>query len=135
MKNILLTGKPKSGKTTLLRKIISKIPNKVGFVTNEIRENGNRVGFEVETNTGKREIIAHVDFDKEQSVGKYGLNIGNLNKLLPRVSSFEDEILYLDEIGQMELQSKEFIKLARKYLDAKKFARRERFNDVNGATP
>jgi nucleoside-triphosphatase len=119
VKNILFTGKPKSGKTTLLRKIIAQIPNKVGFVTNEMRKDVVRVGFEIETHAGEKSVLAHVDFDKSLSVGKYGLNLDNLNKLLPSVEVFENEVLYLDEIGQMELQSQDFVQLARKYLDAK----------------
>ncbi len=118
VKNILLTGKPKSGKTTLLRKIIAQIPNKVGFVTNEIRKDDVRVGFEIETYSGERTVLAHIDFDKSHSVNKYGLNLDNLNKILPSVANFKDEILYLDEIGQMELQSQDFVLLAKKYLDA-----------------
>ena len=118
MKNILLTGKPRSGKTTLLRKIIAQLPHKVGLVTNEIRKDDVRVGFEIETYAGGRAVLAHIDFDKSLSVGKYGLNLDNLNKLLPSVANFKNEILYLDEIGQMELQSQDFVLLAKKYLDA-----------------
>jgi nucleoside-triphosphatase len=117
VKNILLTGKPKSGKSTLLRKLIAKIPNKVGFLVNEILENGNRVGFEMETHLGEKAVIAHVGYEKEQSVGKYGIDINKLNELLP-VSFFENEILYLDEIGQMQLQSVQFIELTKKYLNS-----------------
>ena len=41
---------------TLRKKIISNYVNKVGFVTNEIRENGKRVGFEMETHLGEKLI-------------------------------------------------------------------------------
>ena len=44
-KNILITGKPKSGKSTILEKVIFGIPDKVGFITKEIRANGQRTGF------------------------------------------------------------------------------------------
>jgi nucleoside-triphosphatase len=118
VKNILLTGKPKSGKSTLLRKLIAKIPNKVGFVTNEVVENEGRVGFEIETSSGERTLLAHINFDKSQSVGKYGLNLNNLNEVLPTVENFKDEVLYLDEIGEMELKSEPFVELTRKYLDS-----------------
>jgi nucleoside-triphosphatase THEP1 len=50
-KNILITGMPRSGKSTLLKNIISRIEDKVGFITHEIRKNGERTGFEIETNT------------------------------------------------------------------------------------
>ena len=52
-----MTGLPKSGKSTLLKKIIETIPNKIGFVTNEILKENERVGFEVETHLGKEMYI------------------------------------------------------------------------------
>ena len=39
---------PKSGKSTFLKKLISNFENKVGFVTNEIREDDEKIGFEIE---------------------------------------------------------------------------------------
>lgn len=47
--NILITGLPQSGKTTLLKTLLENYPQKTGFFTNEIRENGTRTGFEIET--------------------------------------------------------------------------------------
>ena len=60
-KNILITGKPKSGKSTLLKGLITDIPNKTGFVTNEILGESGRVGFEIGTRTGRRTMLARVD--------------------------------------------------------------------------
>ncbi|MCS7180330.1 MAG: AAA family ATPase, partial [bacterium] len=46
IKNILITGLPGCGKTTLIKEIIKVINfEKVGFFTEEIREKGERVGF------------------------------------------------------------------------------------------
>ena len=47
-KNLLVTGLPGTGKTTLIRKILDTLPSRVsvsGFFTAEIRESGERVGF------------------------------------------------------------------------------------------
>lgn len=119
MSNILLTGKPKSGKTTLLNKLIATLPNKVGLVTNEVRNETGRTGFEIVTHTNKRALLAHIDFHTSAQVGRYGVNVDNLEKLLPEISVFKDEVLYLDEIGQMELLSEPFKNLAKAYLDSK----------------
>lgn len=117
--NILITGMPKSGKTTLLKKLISDYPNRVGFVTNEIRVDGIRTGFEIESSTGEKSTLASVDFDSDLRVGKYGVDVGNLEKTIPEVTRFsQDDLLYLDEIGQMELCSKEFQDLVITYLNA-----------------
>lgn len=118
-KNILLTGKPKSGKSTLLKKLIANIPNKVGFVTNEILGENGRVGFEIETYTGHKTSLAHVDFETSQKVSKYFVNTQNLESVLPQVSDFKNsDFLYLDEVGQMQLFSEKFKKLVLKYLDS-----------------
>lgn len=118
-KNILITGRPKSGKSTLLRKIISTIPNKVGFVTNEILGEDGRVGFEIETHTGHTAVLAHVDFETEEKVSKYFVDIRNLDSMLPEVSDFEgSDFLYLDEIGQMQLFSEKFRGVVSRYLDS-----------------
>ncbi len=117
--NILLTGQPKSGKSTLLRKLVSEIPNSKGLLANELLDdNGARVGFEVVTSTGEAETVAHIDFDKTVSVGKYGLKIENLDKVIPSISNFNDEVLYIDEIGQMQMYSIAFKDLVLNYLNA-----------------
>ncbi len=118
-KNILITGMPRSGKSTLLKKIISIQENKVGFVTNEVRKNDERVGFEIETNLGEKSALANVDFKTSFKVSKYFVGISNLDKIMPKVAEFNsDDFLYIDEIGQMELFSDSFKQLAIKYLDS-----------------
>ena len=118
-KNILITGKPKSGKSTLLRKIINDISNKVGFVTNEVRENGERIGFEIETSTGDKSLLASVNLKTNLKVSKYFVNIINLDKIIQKVSVYANgDLLFVDEIGQMELFSEKFKGLVLNYLDS-----------------
>ncbi len=38
--NLIITGLPRSGKTTLLKRIIAEYNHKIGFVTNELRQDG-----------------------------------------------------------------------------------------------
>ena len=69
--NVLITGLPGCGKTTLIEKIASMIKAPVaGFITREIRERGNRVGFSVETFDGKKGILAHISREGQFRVGK-----------------------------------------------------------------
>jgi nucleoside-triphosphatase len=118
-KNILISGKPRSGKSTLLRKLIRDIPNKVGFVTNEILVSGQRVGFEMETHASHKNILAHVDFETPQKVSRYSVRVENLESVVAEVSDFKDtDLLYVDEIGQMELFSEKFKELVLRYLDS-----------------
>ena len=49
-RNILVTGRPGAGKTTLVQKVIAAgIPLAGGFVTEEVRQGGRRAGFRVES--------------------------------------------------------------------------------------
>jgi nucleoside-triphosphatase len=119
IKNILITGMPGAGKSTLLQKVISKYNNKVGFITKEIREGDERKGFEIETNKGNKATLAHISFKTSHKVSKYCVNVENLESVLPKITDLtKEDVLYIDEIGQMELFSDNFKKLVLKYLDS-----------------
>lgn len=118
-KNILITGKPHSGKTTVLQKIIPTLINPVGFVTEEIMGEERRVGFQLVTSLGQKEILAHVDFETPYKVSRYSVDVSNLEKILEGISDFQEgDSLYIDEIGQMELFSDKFKDFVLKYLDS-----------------
>jgi nucleoside-triphosphatase len=118
-KNILITGLPRSGKSTILKKIISSYQNKVGFITNEVLENGERAGFEAETHNGKKAMLASVKFNTNRKVSKYFVDTENLDLMLREITEFKKEdLLFLDEIGQMELFSEKFKEIAIKFLDS-----------------
>ncbi len=118
-KNILITGLPGSGKSTILKKIISLHEAKVGFVTHEVCQDGARTGFELETNAGEKSMLASVKFQTEFKVKKYFVDVTNLDQIIPRVTTFKSEdLLFLDEIGQMQLFSDKFKQLVSRYLDS-----------------
>lgn len=118
-KNILLTGLPRSGKSTLLAKLILDHKKRVGFVTHEVCENGERIGFEIETSLGGKSAIANMHFETNFKVSKYFVEPSNLDFMLPRISKFgSEDLLFLDEIGQMQLLSKNFKKFALSYFDS-----------------
>ena len=109
----LLTGRPGVGKTTLLRKIAAGLSGLSigGFFTQEIRERGSRVGFRVETFDGQSGILAHVDFISGPRVGKYGVDCNAFDRIgvqaLERAVT-EASVIFIDEIGKMELFSNRF---------------------------
>jgi len=56
--NILLTGRPGVGKTTLIKKLIDLVPlSKGGFYTEEIRKGKERIGFSLTTLDGNKSKI------------------------------------------------------------------------------
>jgi len=118
--NIGISGNPRSGKTSLLERIIKNISgNPIGFITKEVTRDGERIGFDIITSTGKVIPFARAGHESRFNVSRYGLDIKALDDtigLLPRHSA--GDILYVDEIGRMELYSEGFIGLIKTYLDS-----------------
>jgi nucleoside-triphosphatase THEP1 len=118
-RNILITGLPKSGKTTLLRALIASFTHKVGFVTNEVRNEHGRIGFDFETYTGLTVPLARTTTETPHKVSRYFVDVAQIESILSTVATFSpNDILYLDEIGQMEFMSPNFEQLVTTYLDA-----------------
>lgn len=114
--NILIRGKPRSGKSTLIRKLVTllKQQGKIigGVSTPEIRE-GNRLGFEiVDMMTGERGILAHKDQPEGPQISQYRVNLKDLNQIgvagIKRALEKNADLIIIDEIGKMELVSTEF---------------------------
>jgi len=116
---ILLTGPPRSGKTTLLARFLETVPNNQGFVTEEILENGERVGFRLVSSANQTATLASVESDSPVRVSRYGVELRNLDNFIETLPPIEpNNLLYIDEIGRMELYSEKFKKLVLKYLAA-----------------
>ncbi|KAB2074941.1 hypothetical protein ERO13_A07G171100v2 [Gossypium hirsutum] len=120
-KCILVTGPPGVGKTTLIMRICEnlKLSNPSiklqGFYSQEIRQGGERVGFEVVTLDGRRARLASSTISSPESrqwpaVGKYKVDIASFESLvLPELKIREDTGLFIvDEVGKMELFSSYF---------------------------
>jgi nucleoside-triphosphatase len=120
-KNIFITGLPGSGKTTLIEKIVARLDFPVaGFITREIREKGNRLGFSIDTFDGQSGVLAHVHFKSRYRVGRYGVRIETIDRIA--VSSLNpastDVLVVIDEIGKMECLSEAFRKAIAGVLDS-----------------
>lgn len=91
-----------------------------GFFTSEIREKGQRVGFSIETLDGKKGILAHINNEVPIKVGRYGVNIEDINRIAvpSMVCSRPYEIVVIDEIGKMECLSRLFRKTLLDVLDS-----------------
>jgi len=79
----LLTGRPGTGKTRLIKEAIAGVGNKAGgFYTEEIRSSGGvRLGFRLVTLDGQSAILAHVNIQSRYRVGKYGVDIESLDRV------------------------------------------------------
>jgi len=91
-----------------------------GFFTGEIRERGHRTGFKIVTMDGKEGVLAHEKVASRIRVGKYGVNLTDLDTIAvpAMVPSHADELLVIDEIGKMECYSSLFRETLLAALDA-----------------
>jgi nucleoside-triphosphatase len=121
-KNILLTGVPGCGKTTVIKKIVEQLPGTVkvrGFYTGEIRERGGRTGFMIKALDGQEGYLARVDLDSPHRLGRYGVSVQNIDRLMVPAMGVEDEgVIIIDEIGKMECFSTLFMDKVRTALDS-----------------
>ncbi len=111
-KAYLLSGQPGSGKTTIIKEVLSKVRKSAGgFYTEEIRNQGIRQGFRIITLDGKSATLAHSDISSPYRVSKYGVDINSMDKVaIPAVREAvcNCDIVVIDEIGKMELFSYSF---------------------------
>ena len=123
-KNILLTGLPGVGKTTLIRRLSEELKNlhPAGFYTEEIREEGFRKGFELISLDGKRGLLSHVEIKSPYRVGKYRVDVKGFEGFLDSIAFFapETKLIIIDEIGKMECLSLEFKRLIKEILNSEK---------------
>jgi nucleoside-triphosphatase len=111
--HILITGLPGTGKTTLIKKVAARLPDAVGFYTEEIRERGVRKGFRLVSLgpgilSGKESVLSHVDMKSPHRVGKYRVDVEGFEKFLDRIPLEGASTVVIDEIGRMECLSAVF---------------------------
>jgi len=120
----LLTGKPGTGKTSLIKQAVSGFRSASGgFYTSEIRNQGVRLGFKLVTLDGQEATLAHVNFNKRFRVGKYGVDIAAMERTgvhALRQASGRDGVIIIDEIGKMELLSPAFKEIISEIIDSDK---------------
>ena len=111
---ILLDGRPGAGKSTVARRLADELGEDgipvSGFVTEEIRESGRRLGFSVKRLGGERGVLAHVEIPGPPRVGRYGVDLAAPERLaIPALEQAgENDIVIVDELGKMELASRPF---------------------------
>lgn len=123
-KNILITGYPGVGKTTLINKITEQLSYKIdGFCTHEMKEHGRRTGFYITDFEGNRLVMASERSKSPYRVNKYGVNIEAFEKIgIPALERalHNADLIVIDEIGRMEMFSTKFCDTLREVFDSDK---------------
>ena len=124
-KNLLITGLPGVGKTTLIGNIVEALKDlqPVGFYTAEIREANLRKGFELKSLDGATGLLSHRDIRSPYRVGRYKVNIKGFEHFLDSIPFLDPSthLIVIDEIGKMECYSEKFKELLREILDSEKW--------------
>lgn len=127
MVNILITGRPRVGKTTMIARILAETnKSAIGFITKEIREKGYRIGFNIETLSGiVKSLASKKGKSSKYRVGSYNVYVENVDFVVDYLKAkFESgtnyDLIVLDEIGKMELYSHSFREFVLSCLKQKK---------------
>jgi 23S rRNA (uridine2552-2'-O)-methyltransferase len=116
---ILLTGQPGTGKTTIVRKTLEQFANRgvriAGIISDEVRENGLRIGFKItNVSTGEHGWLAKKNDQttKRLRIGAYTVEEEDLEKIgaeaLVSATSSKPDLIVIDEIGPMEMTNRHF---------------------------
>ncbi len=123
-----ITGLPGAGKTQALVKVIEMLEEESlvvgGMVTEPIVEGGKRVGFYVMDWRSKRKaVFAHIETESKFYVGKYGVNLESLDTVGVEAlvdASKNADVIVIDEVGKMEVESERFVKAVKDAMDVDK---------------
>ncbi|MGC8584963.1 MAG: NTPase [Thermoplasmata archaeon] len=120
-----ISGVPGSGKTTVVKKVIELLKEEYtlgGIITDEIRGD-EREGFMlIDVSTLETAVLASKNIQSRYRVGKYGVDIRVLDDLGVKAldEAMNKDIIVIDEIGKMEMESKKFVERVREILHMEK---------------
>lgn len=124
---VFITGLPGSGKSSLVQEIAKGLRIKAGGIaTPEIRSGGIRRGFKIiDLASGKEGILASTDIRGRPRLGKYGVNIRDIEEIGVKaienaLENPEVKLVVIDELGKMELCSSKFEDVMEKALNSRK---------------
>jgi len=123
-----ITGLPGSGKTYALLRVIDMLKEEElligGMVDEPIEDGRKKTGFTVRNLlTGEQQVFASTDIESKIVVGKIGVDLSKLEEV--GVKAIKDaveqcDIIVIDEVGKMEVESEAFVEAVKASLEADK---------------
>lgn len=119
-KNILITGRPGSGKSTLINRLITFCHQENqplgGISTPEIRVSGKREGFWIiNLISGEKGRMATRGANVPPFVGRYSVDLEVIDRIgvraIQQAIKNDISVIFIDEIGKMELLSSKFCEI------------------------
>lgn len=125
-----ITGLPGAGKTYALLRIIEMLREKDtdisvgGMIDEPIMDGRHRVGFTVrDLISGETEVFAHADYESKIMVGKIGMDVSRFDSVAVdaiRKAADTCDLIVIDEIGKLEVESEAFVEAVRAALEVEK---------------
>jgi nucleoside-triphosphatase len=123
-----ITGLPGAGKTKTLLRVIEMLRGeelKIGGMINEpIMDGRRKVGFSVrDIVSNDSQVFAHIDIESRITEGKMGVDLQKFESIaVPAMKTACEtcDIIVIDEVGKVEVESQAFIDTVKSVLDAGK---------------
>lgn len=123
-----ITGLPGSGKTYALLRIIAMLQEDEisigGMVDEPVSDGRHKTGFTVRNLlTGEQEVFASTEIESKVMVGKMGLDLEKFETVgikAIKQACEECDLVVIDEVGKMEVESQAFVDAVKDALDVEK---------------
>lgn len=103
----------------MLTSLIANIDAKRGFSSPEVCEDGERIGFDVQDEQKNTATLAGIGTPTNYAVGRYHVDVVSLERFIdPLFKHAAEQLLFIDEIGQMQLYSERVKGLVKDYIEA-----------------
>jgi nucleoside-triphosphatase len=120
-----ISGLPRSGKSSTISQVLKRLEAQGelvgGMVTDDITENGVRVGIKIRNvMTGEEGVLAHKNFDSWVRVGEFGVDLNVIDSIGVRALEEAGQvarIVAVDEVGKMEMESTKFIEAVKNLME------------------
>ncbi|MFA6805016.1 MAG: NTPase [Candidatus Methanomethylophilaceae archaeon] len=123
-----ITGLPGSGKTYALLRVIDMLKEEElsigGMIDEPISDGRHKIGFTVKNIlTGESQIFANQDIESKIMIGKIGVDLSKFEEVaIPAIKDACEkcDIIVIDEVGKVEVESQAFIDTVKDALDVDK---------------